>query len=123
MTWVRDFNERLVNIDNWDFLNWQAISDRKTKHIVCFKIYLERKNEQCVLGYVSIKHGYGDEIIEQISKGVHVYFYGLENSLYYYLDKEFDEKFGEVDTENFKKHYEKRILEIGKLIETRFVEE
>jgi len=125
MNWVRDSNERLVNIENWDFLDYQTISDEKTGLSVAFKIYLERNGEEQLLGYVNCQHGDGDEILERISKGVFVDLSTLEIVLYYYLGKEFYEENGDMpaDHKAWGVAYDERNEEIKKLISKRFVED
>ncbi|HUD01380.1 MAG TPA: hypothetical protein VMR37_03575 [Rhabdochlamydiaceae bacterium] len=125
MNWVKDEQDRLVNIDNWDFLNYQTISDKKTDLPIVYKIYLERHGEEQVLGYIACEHEDGEEIIERISKGVAVHLSTLESALYYLLDREFDEEMGKMplDANGFDAAYNKRKKEIEKMIGKRFVED
>jgi hypothetical protein len=120
MTWIKDDIERFVNIEKWDFLNWQSIEDRKMGESIAYKIYLENTSEEkYVLGYINCKGVDPDDILKQITLGFQPNFYDLENIIYYYLDKEFDDG---IDCENFNEKYKKRMEKINELINTRFFE-
>jgi hypothetical protein len=121
MTWIRDQNERLVNIDLWDFLDYQTIEDTEKNKICLIKIYLcDREDNEHVLGYLNINRlNDNEELVKQISLGFQPYFNTYATALYDYLDKEFDDGMG---CDNFHEKYDERYMKISKLIGKRFKE-
>lgn len=115
MVWIPDHNERLVNIENWDFLDYYSIEDNENNSEIvgfCFFLSDKFKNEY-ILGYVSqilVKDG-SDEIVK-ISKGIYPYFENLEMFIYEYLIH----KKGEGKEGDFDEYYEKTMKKIPKLI-------
>jgi hypothetical protein len=120
MNWVRDCNERLVNINNWDAIDFTTINDLHTNETVAYKIYLFRGIEELVLGFVDADQGVGERIIEHVVKGVDVSLDSLSFILFRYLNNELDERFGDLPLE---KTMDARWEEIKKLIGIRFVED
>lgn len=124
MTWIKDQNDRLVNINNWDILDCQTITDTKKDLPVVYKITLSRSDEEIILGYTRCENIIFEDVLEQISKGVSIHLETLQSALYYYLDEEFDEEFGQMATgKSWEKDYNKRYEMINKLIGTRFIED
>jgi len=96
MTWMMDEDERLVNIDNWDFIDLQTISDTETGKVIIYKVILSRGENECILGYVTAKDHDHYTLLDMISKGVSVHFSSLYLLLQLYQGKDLDE----VDLEN-----------------------
>lgn len=123
MTWVRDYNDRLVNIDNWDVLDAITITDSKTDLPVLLKIFLRRNEEEYILGYIEYGILCVDDFLECISRGISISLKSIECALYDSLYKEFDETLGQISSDNFTGDSNKRYHEIDKLIGTRFKED
>jgi len=125
MTWVKDQNERYVNIDNWDFIDYTTITDKNNDETVACKIYLEKNNEIYVLGYTDNTNPFDVyKIIEMITKNMYFDLETLESFLYYYLNKELDEIFNdEIKNKSFDEIYDMKYKVINELIGLRFVED
>ena len=112
MTWVRDCQERVVNIDNFDVLDCTNITDLNTNECVAMKVFLCRGQEELVLGYVPVKNICYMELIEQIVKGVEIDFENLEDVLYWHVIREEVDKVAEQENwgDDFKVYYAKKVL-------------
>ncbi len=118
MIWIRDDSERFVNIDRWEFLDYQSLEDKENEEIAGYKIYLADKNgSEYILGYVKEAD---EDFLKQITLGFQPYFEDLATRIYYYLDREFD-KDPVMCSENFETMFSARQKRINELIETRFV--
>ena len=116
--WVKDQDEKWVNIDNWDFLNYITYEDKNSGQVFCYEIYVKDRNDKSeVLGYVDIKEGDIEDILPRICKGISPNFQTLREIIYWKFDGEWG-----VTSENFDETNEKANKKIQSLIGKRFVE-
>lgn len=120
--WIKDYEERYVNLSKWDFLDLRSIEDTKQNKVIAYRIYLYNLDgTEHTLGYIKARH---DEelMMKSLSQGVQIYFNYLDSVIYYHLEKEHDEMFGKMTTENFDTEYEKRQKHSTSQINKRFKE-
>ncbi len=93
MVWVKDFEEKWVNLDNWDFFDYITWEDKEKNGETCFyEYYVSKSNgDEHLLGYVSSKHDAEDDIRLMIS-GHTVYLSQLSSVIYFYTDDEFEKQ-------------------------------
>ncbi len=121
MTWVKDYNETLVNIDRWDILYFFCIMDNKTQKPAALQVNLERGSEEKIMGWASVDDN-GEQIIEGMSKGVSTYLSSLDSILYRYLNKCAELK-DEADNNSWNNAtYAENMAQVESLIGTRFTE-
>jgi len=109
MTWIRDCDGYMVNIDKWDFLNVITVEDTLLETSVFYKIYLQSRDKQeCLLGYFNINKTDFEEIQEQIIKGCSFHFDTLDQVIkrYIYFRKEQDVEWSDEVTYNEKRFKE-----------------
>lgn len=117
MVWVKDDSDRYVNIDAWDFLDYQSLEDSEINKTIAFKIYLsDRNGKEYPLGYL---RDCDEDIIKQITLGFEPFFQELEDFIYYYLEDEFD-KDPSLCGENFEDKFQKRHNRIKEIFNKRF---
>jgi len=104
---------------------YTQIIDIETENPIAIKVYVEKNKAYEILGYFKELDGReGDDIIEQVCKGVDVYFEDLVTLIYDYMRNDFDEEFGEIHADtDFHFHFEKRREKATNLIGKRFREE
>ena len=112
MVWIKDQFETMVNIDKWNFLNYQSISDSETGKVVAYKIYLEGNSfsmsEEYILGYADFSLEIED-IIAWIPRGINIHLYELDQVIWHEFVRNRDQKFLEMGYEESKKYIEKFI--------------
>ena len=112
MTWIKDYNEIMVNIDNWDFLDYVTIEDIENS-VIAYKVFLSsRDGNEHTLGYLNAARDRdAEDILKSITLGFQPDFDHLNFLIYFSKHKEFSDE-----------GLDPGIEKVDKLIGTRFVE-
>lgn len=102
--WIKDCNDFFININNYDFIKFSTIYDKKTNESVFDKFELEDKegNKQ-LIGYLANEYS-PSEVIRNLIIGVEYDFRDLQSMVSHYISETIEEK--DCSLENFSKSYE-----------------